>query len=848
MDKIAKEVVNVSIEEELKRSYLDYAMSVIVGRALPEVRDGLKPVHRRILYAMDELSNHSNKPYKKSARIVGDVIGKYHPHGDTAVYDTVVRMAQPFSLRYMLVDGQGNFGSIDGDSPAAMRYTEVRMTKLAHAMLVDIDKETVSFSPNYDESEMIPDVLPTRVPNLLVNGASGIAVGMATNIPPHNMNEVLDACIALIDNPDLNIKELMDYIPGPDFPTAGIINGTQGIIKGYATGRGRVVMRARATVESDKKSGRESIIVTELPYQVNKARLVEKIAQLVKDKKIEGISELRDESDKDGIRVVVDLRRGTNGEVVLNNLYSQTQMESTFGINMVALVEGQPRLLNLKQVLEAFISHRREVVTHRTHFELRKAEKRAHLLEGLGIALVNIDPIVVLIKGSKSAAEAKQKLLAQTWSMGAVKGLLERSGTLENGAHGDIAHDSYQLSDQQAQAILDLRLHRLTGLEQDKLFGEYEELLKRISELAAILAETERLVAVVREELVEVKAQFGDPRRTEIIKQEENFLIEDLIEEEDLVITLSHVGYIKTQPLSDYQAQRRGGRGKSATRMKEEDVIDQMLVANTHDTLLCFSTAGKLYWLKGYQLPSASRQSRGLPIVNLLPLQKGERINAILPVKAFDEDRFVFMATASGIVKKTPLTQFSRPRSQGIIALTIDEGDELVGVEITDGKHDIMLFTTAGKAIRFHGSKVRPMGRTARGVIGIKMASEQRVVALVRVTDEDTVLMATENGYGKQTLFSEFATKGRGGQGMIAIDTSERNGCLIAAKRVKSSDEVILISDRGTLVRTRISEISVMGRYAQGVRLIGLANEEKLVSIEIVDELQQDEMKEEEVN
>ncbi|MCP3679458.1 MAG: DNA gyrase subunit A [Gammaproteobacteria bacterium] len=848
MGKIAKEIINVSIEEELKRSYLDYAMSVIVGRALPEVRDGLKPVHRRILYAMDELSNHANKSYKKSARIVGDVIGKYHPHGDTAVYDAVVRMAQPFSLRYMLVDGQGNFGSIDGDSPAAMRYTEVRMTKLAHALLVDIDKETISFSPNYDESEMIPDVLPTRVPNLLVNGASGIAVGMATNIPPHNMNEVLDACLALIDNPDLNIHELMTYIPGPDFPTAGIINGTQGIIKGYATGRGRVVMRARATVESEKKSGRESVIVTELPYQVNKARLVEKIAQLVKDKKIEGISELRDESDKDGIRVVVDLRRGTNGEVVLNNLYSQTQMESTFGINMVALVEGQPRLLNLKQVLEAFIAHRREVVTHRTHFDLRKAEKRAHLLEGLGIALANIDPIVVLIKGSKSAAEAKEKLLAQAWPMGAVKGLLERSGTLENGTHGDIAHDSYQLSVQQAQAILDLRLHRLTGLEQDKLFGEYEELLQRIGDLAAILAEADRLITVVREELVEVKAQFGDPRRTEIIKQEENFLIEDLIEEEDIVITLSHVGYIKTQPLSDYQAQRRGGRGKSATRMKEEDVIDQMLVASTHDTLLCFSTAGKLYWLKGYQLPSASRQSRGLPIVNLLPLQKGERVNAILPVKAFDEDRFVFMATASGIVKKTPLTQFSRPRSQGIIALTIDEGDELVGVEITDGKHDIMLFTTAGKAIRFHGSKVRPMGRNARGVIGIKMAAKQRVVALVRVTDEDTVLMATANGYGKQTRFSEFATKGRGGQGMIAIDTSERNGCLIAAKRVKSSDEVILISDRGTLVRTRISEISVMGRYAQGVRLIGLANEEQLVSIEIVDELQQDEIKEEEVN
>jgi DNA gyrase subunit A len=844
MADFAKEVLPVNLEDEMRQSYLDYAMSVIVGRALPDVRDGLKPVHRRVLYAMSVLGNDWNKPYKKSARVVGDVIGKYHPHGDTAVYDTIVRMAQPFSLRYMLVDGQGNFGSVDGDSPAAMRYTEVRMSKIAHQLLADLDKETVDFVPNYDESESEPSVFPTRVPNLLVNGSAGIAVGMATNIPPHNLNEVINGCIALIDNPELSIKELMEYVPGPDFPTAAMINGVRGIHEAYATGRGRVYIRARSHTEGED-GARQSIIVTELPYQVNKARLLEKIAELVKDKKIDGISQLRDESDKDGMRMVIELKRGEVAEVVLNNLYQHTQLQSVFGINMVALVDGQPRLLNLKQVLEAFVRHRREVVTRRTVFELRKARERAHILEGLAVALANIDEIIKLIKASKSRAEAREELVSREWQPGIVSDLLQRSGSEASRPDGLEAHfgyhgDVYRLSETQAQAILDLRLHQLTGLEQTKIVDEYKEVIERIDELLAILNSPDRLMQVIRDELVEIREQFGDERRTEILVDHLDLTMEDLITEEDVVVTLSHSGYAKSQPLSDYRAQRRGGRGKAATRVKEQDFVDKLFIASTHDTILCFSSRGKAYWLKVYQLPQAGRTARGKPIVNLLPLEEGERINAVLPVREYSENRYVFMATAQGTVKKTALADFSRPRSNGIIAVDLRDDDYLVNVEVTDGERDVMLFSNAGKSIRFREADVRPMGRTACGVRGIRLAPGQKVIALI-IVDEGTVLTATENGYGKRTLVSDYPSHGRGGQGVISIQGSERNGDVVGAVLVRDEDEIMLISNGGTLVRTRVNEISVMGRNTQGVRLINLHSEEKLVGVErVVEEQEED--------
>ena len=843
MADFAKEVLPVNLEDEMRQSYLDYAMSVIVGRALPDVRDGLKPVHRRVLFAMSVLGNDYNKPYKKSARVVGDVIGKYHPHGDTAVYDTIVRMAQPFALRYMLVDGQGNFGSVDGDSPAAMRYTEVRMSKIAHQLLADLDKETVDFVPNYDESEHEPAVFPTRVPNLLVNGSAGIAVGMATNIPPHNLNEVVNGCIALIDNPDLDIKDLMEYIPGPDFPTAAFINGVRGIHEAYRTGRGRVHIRARTHIEGEEGS-KQTIVVTELPYQVNKARLLEKIAELVKDKKLEGISQLRDESDKDGMRMVIELKRGEVAEVVLNNLYQHTQMQNVFGINMVALVDGQPRLLNLKQVLEAFVRHRREVVTRRTVFELRKARERAHILEGLAVALNNIDEVIALIKKSKSRAEAREELVRREWQPGIVSDLLQRSGSEASRPDGLEAHygyhgDVYHLSEVQAQAILDLRLHQLTGLEQNKIVDEYKEVIERIDDLLDILNNPDRLMQVIRDELVEVLEQFGDERRTEILVDQLDLSMEDLITEEDVVVTLSHAGYAKSQPLSDYRAQRRGGRGKSATKIKEEDFIDKLFIASTHDTILCFSSRGKAYWLKVYQLPQAGRLARGKPIVNLLPLEEGERINAVLPVREYTEDRFVFMATAQGTVKKTPLADFSRPRANGIIAVDLRDDDYLVNVEITDGERDIMLFSDAGKAIRFREADVRAMGRTACGVRGIRLTPGRKVIALI-IVDEGSVLTATENGYGKRTLVSDYPSHGRGGQGVISIQGSERNGDVVGAVLVADEDEIMLISNGGTLVRTRINEISTMGRNTQGVRLISLHGEEKLVGVERVIDVQDD--------
>ena len=837
MSDFAKEVLPVNLEDEMRQSYLDYAMSVIVGRALPDVRDGLKPVHRRVLFAMNVLGNDFNKPYKKSARVVGDVIGKYHPHGDTAVYDTIVRMAQPFSLRYMLVDGQGNFGSVDGDSPAAMRYTEVRMSKIAHELLADLDKETVDFVPNYDESEYEPSVMPTRIPNLLVNGSAGIAVGMATNIPPHNLNEIVKGCIALIDNPELTIKELMEIIPGPDFPTGAIINGVRGIHEAYHTGRGRVHIRARSHIEGEEGS-KQSIVVTELPYQVNKARLLEKIAELVKDKKIEGISNLRDESDKDGMRMVVELKRNEVAEVVLNNLYQQTQMQSVFGINMVALVDGQPRLLNLKQILEAFVRHRRDVVTRRTVFLLRKARERAHVLEGLAVALANIDEVIALIKSSASRAEARAELVRREWAPGVVADLLKRSGATASrpdgleagfGYHGDI----YRLSEVQAQAILDLRLHQITGLEQDKIVDEYRELIERIDDLLDILNNPDRLMQVIRDELSDVLENYGDERRTEILTDHLDLTMEDLITEEDVVVTLSHQGYAKSQPLSDYRAQRRGGRGKAATKVKEEDFIDKLFVASTHDTILCFSSRGKAYWLKVYQLPQAGRMARGKPIVNLLPLEEGERINAVLPVREFPEDQFVFMATAQGTVKKTPLSDFSRPRSNGIIAVDLRPDDYLVNVAITDGTKDVMLFSNAGKVIRFHESDVRPMGRTACGVRGTRLAAGQHVIALIIVSD-GAVLTATEHGYGKRTPVSEYPVHGRGGQGVISIQSTERNGEVIGAVLVQEDDEFMLISNGGTLVRTRVAEVSMMSRNTQGVRLIKLHDGETLVGIEPV--------------
>ncbi|WP_419421070.1 DNA gyrase subunit A [Legionella sp. D16C41] len=839
----AKEIISVNIEDELKQSYLDYAMSVIVGRALPDVRDGLKPVHRRVLFAMNELGNDWNKAYKKSARVVGDVIGKYHPHGDTAVYDTIVRMAQPFSMRYLLIDGQGNFGSVDGDRAAAMRYTEIRMSKLAHALLADLEKDTVDFVPNYDETEFAPSVLPTRIPNLLVNGSSGIAVGMATNIPPHNLTEVLNACIALIKDPSLSIEELMDYIPAPDFPTAAIINGRAGIVQAYQTGRGRIFIRARTEIETDAHTGKHAIIITELPYQVNKARLIEKIAELVREKKIEGISGLRDESDKQGMRVVIELKRGEVAEVILNNLYAHTQMQNVFGINMVALVDGQPRTLNLKQVLEYFIKHRREVVTRRTLFELKKARDRAHLLEGLGIALANIDEMIELIKESPTPQDAKERLLAKTWQAGLVKSMLQSAGSdacrPDNlSAEFGLSEAGYRLSPEQAQAILELRLHRLTALEQDKIIKEFKELVEHIKDLLDILASPDRLLQVIHDDFIEIRTQFGDARRTEVIASQEDLTIEDLITEEDVVVTLSHEGYVKYQPLSAYQAQRRGGKGKSATNVKDEDFIEKLIIASTHDTLLCFSNHGKLYWLKAYQLPLASRISRGKPIINILPLAPGEAINAMLPVRGYDEGYFVFMATKHGTVKKVPLEAFSRPRSNGIIAVHLDEEDRLVGVDITDGSKDIMLFTDAGKVIRFDEKLVRPMGRTARGVRGIRLQDNQSVISLVVAKSEGTILTATENGYGKRTDIAEYRVSGRGGQGVISIQVNERNGKVVRALQVEAGDEAMLITDKGTLVRFRVDELSVIGRNTQGVRLMNLHAGELVVSMQRIVELE----------
>ena len=846
MGSLGKEVIPVNIEDELKQSYLDYAMSVIVGRALPDVRDGLKPVHRRVLFAMNELGNEWNKPYKKSARVVGDVIGKYHPHGDTAVYDTIVRMAQPFSMRYMLVDGQGNFGSVDGDSPAAMRYTEVRMSRVAHALLADLDKETVDFAPNYDETEFAPIVLPTRIPNLLVNGSAGIAVGMATNIPPHNITEVINGCIALIANADLSIDELMEYIPGPDFPTAAIINGRAGIIAAYRTGRGRVVMRSRTEIETDDHSGRQAIIIHELPYQVNKARLVERIAELVREKKIEGISGLRDESDKQGMRVVIELKRGEVAEVIQNNLFLHTAMQSVFGINMVALVDGQPRLLNLKQILEYFIRHRREVVTRRTIFELKKARNRAHLLEGLGIALANIDEMIQLIKQSATPQEAKDQLIAKVWQAGLVKAMLDHTGSEACRPDGldsqfGLHPDGYHLSDLQAQAILDLRLHRLTALEQDKIIQEFKDLLKVIDDLLDILASPDRLMDVIRTELLEIKDQFGDVRRSEMMASQDDLTIEDLITEEEVVVTMSSQGYVKYQPITDYQAQRRGGKGKSATHVKEEDFVERLVIASTHDTLLCFSNHGKMYWLKVYQLPLASRVSRGRPIVNILALAADELINAMLPVRDYQEGLFVFMATKQGVVKKVPLVAFSRPRSNGIIAVDLDDGDQLVGVDITKNDDDVMLFTDAGKVVRFGEGFVRPTGRTARGVRGIRLANDQAVISLVVVKSEGTILTATENGYGKRTEVSEYRRIGRGGQGVISIQVNERNGKVIRALQVSDEDDVMLITTQGTLVRFRVSDLLVIGRNTQGVRLIHVKSGEQVVAMQRIDDLGNDE-------
>ncbi len=841
MAESTKQVSTVNIEDELKQSYLDYAMSVIVGRALPDVRDGLKPVHRRVLFAMSVLGNDWNKAYKKSARVVGDVIGKYHPHGDSAVYDTIVRMAQPFSLRYMLVDGQGNFGSIDGDSAAAMRYTEIRMKKIAHELLADLDKETVDFVPNYDGEELIPDVLPTKVPNLLINGSSGIAVGMATNIPPHNLNEVINACLALIEDENIDVEGLMQHMPGPDFPTGAIINGRSGIVQAYRTGRGRVYVRAKAEVISNEKSGKDTIIVTEIPYQVNKARLIEKIAELVKEKRIEGITELRDESDKDGLRIVIELRRDVMGEAILNNLYAQTQLQTVFGINMVALVDGRPQVLNLKQVLESFVSHRREVVTRRTVYLLRKARERGHILEGLAIALANIDPVIELIKTSPSAAEAKERLLAETWSAGAVMPMLERAGEtacrpedlpVEFGMHDGV----YRLSPVQAQAILDLRLHRLTGMEHDKLLAEYAERLEEIASYLHILSDPIRLMEVIRAELEQVRADFGDDRRTEIIESTLDLSDEDFISVEDRVVTISHQGYAKTQPLADYQAQKRGGMGKSATAVKDEDHIEHLLVASTHDTILCFTNEGKVYWMRVFHIPLAGRQSRGRPIVNLLPLSEGERITSILRVNEYLDDHFIFMATANGTVKKTSLTDFSRPRSVGLRAVELDEGDHLVGTAITNGENDIMLFASNGKVIRFHESDVRAMGRTARGVRGIRLAEDCKVISMIIPQEGHQVLVASENGYGKRTAIEDFPVYGRGGQGVIGIQASDRNGSIVGAVQVSESDEMMLISNQGTLVRSKVSEVSILGRNTQGVRLIRLRNDELLTGLERVDE------------
>ncbi|EMT6576474.1 DNA topoisomerase (ATP-hydrolyzing) subunit A [Providencia rettgeri] len=852
MSEIAREITPVNIEEELKSSYLDYAMSVIVGRALPDVRDGLKPVHRRVLFAMNVLGNDWNKPYKKSARIVGDVIGKYHPHGDSAVYETIVRLAQPFSMRYMLVDGQGNFGSVDGDSAAAMRYTEIRMAKIAHELLADLEKETVDFVPNYDGTEQIPEVMPTKIPNLLVNGSSGIAVGMATNIPPHNLGEVINGCLAYIEDEDISIEGLMEHIPGPDFPTAAIINGRRGIIDAYRTGRGKVYIRASAEVEVDEKNGRETIIVSEIPYQVNKARLIEKIAELVKDKRVEGISALRDESDKDGMRIVIEVKRDAVGEVVLNNLYSLTQLQVSFGINMVALHQGQPKILNLKDIIAAFVRHRREVVTRRTIFELRKARDRAHILEALAIALANIDPIIELIRKAPTPAEAKAGLIARSWDLGNVAAMLERAG--DDAARPEwlepqfgVHEGQYFLTEQQAQAILDLRLQKLTGLEHEKLLEEYRELLVQIEALLFILRSPERLMEVIREELEIIRDTYNDPRRTEITENTADINIEDLINQEDVVVTLSHQGYVKYQPLSDYEAQRRGGKGKSAARTKDEDFIERLLVANTHDTILCFSSRGRLYWMKVYQLPEASRGARGRPIVNLLPLEQDERITAILPVREYEEGYNVFMATASGTVKKTPLQEFSRPRSAGIIAVNLNDGDELIGVDLTDGSNEVMLFSAQGKVVRFAEDAVRPMGRTATGVRGIKLMDNDKVVSLIIPRGEGHILTVTENGYGKRTEEAEYPTKSRATQGVISIKVSERNGNVVGAIQVDETDQIMMITDAGTLVRTRVSEVSVVGRNTQGVTLIRTAEDEKVVGLQRVAETDDDENNDDEI-
>ncbi len=844
MEQFAKETLPVSLEEEMRRSYLDYAMSVIVGRALPDVRDGLKPVHRRVLYAMHELANHWNRPYKKSARVVGDVIGKYHPHGDTAVYDTIVRMAQDFSLRYMLIDGQGNFGSVDGDNAAAMRYTEIRMARIGHELLADIDKETVDFGPNYDGSEHEPLLLPARIPNLLINGSSGIAVGMATNMPPHNLNEVVDACLHLLANPRCAIEELMKLVPAPDFPTAGIIYGLAGVHEGYRTGRGRVVMRARTHFEDMEKGNRQSIIVDELPYQVNKKALLERIAELVTEKKLEGISDIRDESDKDGIRVVIELKRGEIAEVVLNNLYKQTQLQDTFGMNMVALVDGQPRLLNLREMIEAFVSHRREVVTRRTVYDLRKARERGHILEGLAVALSNVDEVIALIKAAPAPADAKRELMARTWASPLVREMLARSSADQYrpeglGAEFGLKAEGYRLSDEQAQAILELRLQRLTGLEQDKIRDEYREVVTLIADLLDILAKPARITDIIAAELRSVKEEFGDRRRTEIVTVAEDISIEDLIAPQDMVVTFSHGGYVKSQPLADYRAQRRGGRGKQAAATKEDDFIERLFVAHSHDYLLCFSSHGRLYWLKVFEVPQGSRASRGKPVVNMFPLEEGEKVTAVVPVKEFDEQHYVFMATAQGTVKKTPLAEFSRPRPSGIIAVNLDEGDYLVGVALTDGSTDVMLFSSEGKAVRFAEDEVRPMGRQATGVRGMRLPEDrsQRVVAMLVAKDESrTVLTATENGFGKRTPISEYTKHGRGGQGLIAIQTSERNGALVGAVLVEDSDEVMLISTGGVLIRTKVAQIREQGRSTQGVTLIALGEGERLAGVERIEE------------
>ena len=846
MNQFAKETIPISLEDEMKRSYLDYAMSVIVGRALPDVRDGLKPVHRRVLFAMHELNNDFNKPYKKSARIVGDVIGKYHPHGDTAVYDTIVRMAQDFSLRYMLVDGQGNFGSVDGDNAAAMRYTEIRMSKIAHELLEDIDKETVDFGPNYDGSEQEPLIMPTRIPNLLINGSSGIAVGMATNIPPHNLNEVVNACLLLLEKPESSIDALIKLMPAPDFPTAGIIHGTSGVKEGYRTGRGRVVMRGRTHVEKLDKGNREALIVDELPYQVNKKTFIEKIAELVNDKKIEGISDLRDESDKSGMRVVIELKRGENPDVILNNLYKQTQLQDSFGMNMVALIDGQPKLLNLKQILDAFLRHRREVITRRTVFELRKARERGHILEGLAVALANVDEMIKIIKAAPTPPDAKKELMARTWKSSVVEGMLSGAAMEFSRPEGlskefGLGASGYKLSDIQAQEILQLRLQRLTGLEQEKIVNEYKEIMNVISDLLDILATPARVTAIIADELKAIKEQYGDKRRSEIVENALDLSTEDLITPEDVVVTLSHTGYIKSQALAEYRAQKRGGRGKQAATTKDDDFIDKMFVANTHDNILCFSSRGQVYWLKAYEVPQGSRTSRGKPIVNLFPLQEGEKINAILPVKEFDDKHYIFMATALGTVKKTPLTDFSNPRKSGIIAINLDDNDFLIGAEITDGSNDIVLVSNGGKAVWFDEEDVRSMGRNTRGVRGMKLQDDQQVLSLLIASDDQqSMLVATENGYGKRTILSDFRHSGRATQGVKAIQVSERNGLVVAAKLVSDEDEIMLITTGGVLIRTRVSEIRELGRATQGVTLINLGENEKLSGLEKIVEADDD--------